>query len=68
MQPNFNAKWALYSIIDSTNLAEFEVWRRLFLNGSMSVVSKKKNMKKFGQLLEPCISGTAGPIPLKFDT
>ena len=25
IQSNFNAKWALYSIIDSANLVEFEV-------------------------------------------
>ena len=33
----------------------------------MSAV-KKKNMKKFEQVLEPYISGTAGPIPFEFDT
>ena len=25
IQPNFNAKWALYSIIDGASLVEFEV-------------------------------------------
>ena len=25
IQPNFNAKWALYGIIDGANLVEFEV-------------------------------------------
>ena len=30
IQPNFNAKWALYSIIDGTNLAEFEVGEGYF--------------------------------------
>ena len=67
IQPNFNAKWALYNIIDGVNLVEFEVGGRLFLNGLMSVV-KKKNTKKFGWLLESRISGTAEPIPFKFDT
>ena len=30
IQPNFNTKWALYSIIDSANLAEFEVGEGCF--------------------------------------
>ena len=30
IQPNFNAKWALYSIIDGTNLVEFEVGEGCF--------------------------------------
>ena len=30
--------------------------------------AKKKNMKKFGRLLEQRISGTARPILFKFDT
>ena len=55
-----------YRIIDGAILAEFEVGGRLFLNGLKSV-AKKKNTKKFGRLLEPRISGTAGPIPFKFD-
>ena len=56
---NFNTKWALCSIIDGANLEEFEV-------GEDCVAKKKKN--KFGRLLEPRISGTARPIPFKFDT
>ena len=62
IQPNFYTKWALYSIIDGANLAEFE----LFLSGLMSV-AKKKNMKKLEWLLELRMLGTAGPIPFKFD-
>ena len=30
IQPNFNAKWALYSIIDGANLVEFEVGEGCF--------------------------------------
>ena len=55
-----HTKWALYSIIYSANLTEFEV--------VLKSVAKKKNTKKFGEHLESCISGTAGPIPFKFDT
>ena len=39
----------------------------MFLNGLMSV-TEEENTKKFGQLLEWRISGTARPIPFKFDT
>ena len=62
-----NAKNALYSIIDGAKFGG--IWSRggLFLNGLMSAV-KKKNVKKFEQLLELRISGTAGLIPFKFDT
>ena len=54
-----------YSIIDSANLG-IRSRGRLFLNRLMSAM-KKKNIKKFGQILEPCILETAGPISLKFD-
>ena len=57
------AKWALYSITDSANLAEFKVGKG-FLNG-LTNVAKKKIVYK---LLEPRILGTAGMIPFKFDT
>ena len=30
IQPNFNIKWALYSIIDGANLEEFEVGEGCF--------------------------------------
>ena len=64
IQPNFNTKWALYNIIDGANLAEFEVGE-----GRINkCCEKEENTKKFGRLLEPRISGTAGPIPFKFDT
>ena len=53
---NFYAKWGLYSIIDGTNFAEL-----LFLNGLMSVAMKE-------EILEPCILGTVGSIPVIFDT
>ena len=59
IQPNFNTKcnwWYKFGGIQSR--------RRLFLNGLMSAAKRKK----FGQLLESCISGTARLIPFKFDT
>ena len=39
IQPNFNAKWGLYSIIYGANLAEFEVGE-----GYLSVAKKKIQM------------------------
>ena len=66
IQPNFNAKCALHSIIDGANLAEFKVGEGCFLNGLKSV-AKKKNTKKCGWPLEPRILGITGPISFKFD-
>ena len=63
IQVNFNTNWVLYSIIHGANLAELEVGKVV-----LKIVAKKKNTKKFGRLLEPCISGTAGQIPFKFDS
>ena len=65
MQPNFNAKWTLYSVIDSSNLTECELGKGYRLMSAAA--KKKKNTKKFRRLLELPISGTTGLIPFKFD-
>ena len=45
-----------------------QIWWNLKVVFKQLMSAVKKKNKKFGRLLEPCISETVGPIPFKFDT